>query len=226
MLKPKKNNITKKEIQKDPLLETIDQFQAKVEKNKQLYGKFVVGALALIVFVSFLVRNNRLNNAEADTALGKALISIDKRDFTTATFQLENIMNDYESTSSSDLALFYLGKIHYNNNDIEKARKYVGKYLKSSSKSILHEAASKIMADISYREDDLLSAIDFIDVSLKNCSSLFNCRSLELKKAYYLIEKGDLSKANKLLLTLKDQKNIEIGQEKIAEELIGKLSSY
>ena len=92
MLKPKKNNITKKEIQKDPLLETIDQFQAKVEKNKQLYGKLVVGALALIVFVSFLVRNNRLNNDEADTALGKAIISIDKRDFTTATFQLENIL--------------------------------------------------------------------------------------------------------------------------------------
>ena len=129
MLKPKKNNITKKEIQKDPLLETIDQFQAKVEKNKQLYGKLVVGALALIVVISFLVRNNRLNNDEADTALGIALISIDKRDFTTATFQLENIINDYESTSSSDLASFYLGKIHYSNNDIEKARNYVGKYL-------------------------------------------------------------------------------------------------
>ena len=192
MLKPKKNNITKKEIQKDPLLETIDQFQAKVEKNKQLYGKLVVGALALIVVVSFLVRNNRLNNYEADTALGMALISIDKRDFTTATFQLENIINDFESTSSSDLALYYLGKIHYNNNDMEKARQYIGKYLDSSSKNILHEAASKIMADISFRENDLSSAINFIDLSLNNCSSLFNCRSLELKKAFYLIEKGDL----------------------------------
>ena len=225
MLKPKKNNITKKEIKKDPLLETIDQFQAKVEKNKQLYGKLLVGALALIVFVSFLVRNNRLNNNEADTALGKAIISIDKRDFTTATFQLENILNDYESTSSSELALFYLGKIHYNNSKMEKARKYIGKYLESSSKNILHEAASKIMADISFRENDLSSAINFIDLSLNNCNSVFNCRSLELKKAYYLIEKGDISAASKLLLTLKDRENIEIGQKKIAEELIGKLSS-
>ena len=40
-----------------------------------------------------------------------------------------------------------------------------------------------------------------------------------------LIEKGDLSGAGKLLLNLKDQKNIEIGQKKIAEELIAKLSS-
>lgn len=225
MLKPKKNNITKKEIQKDPLLETIDQFQSKVEKNKRLYGKIVVGALALIVVLSFLVRNNRLNNYEADTALGIALISVDKRDYTTAIFQLENIINDFESTSSSDLALFYLGKIHYSNSDIEKARKYVGKYLESSSKSILHEAASKIMADISFRENDLFSALNFIDKSLSACSSLFNCRSLELKKAYYLIENGDLSAASELLLTLKDQKNIDLGQKKIAEELIGKLSS-
>ena len=225
MLKPKKNNITKKEIQKDPLLETIDQFQAKVEKNKQLYGKLAVGALALIVFVSYLVRNNRLANDEADTALGKAIISIDKRDFTSATFQLENILNDFESTSSFDLALYYLGKIHYNNNDMEKAREYIGNYLNSSSKNIFHEAASKILADISFRENDLSSAINFIDLSLNNCSSLFNCRSLELKKAYYLIENGNFSAANKLLLTIKDQKNIEIGQKKIAEELIGKLSS-
>ena len=49
------------------------------------------------------------------------------------------------------------------------------------------------MADISFMKNDLLSAINLIDLSLKNCSSLFNCRSLELKKAYYLIEKGDRS---------------------------------
>tara|TARA_B100001248_G_scaffold204084_1_gene158243 strand:+ start:67 stop:747 length:681 start_codon:yes stop_codon:yes gene_type:complete len=226
MLKPKKNNITKKEIQKDPLLETIDQFQVKVEKNKQLYGKLLVGALVLIVIVSFLVRNNRSNNYEADTALGKALISIEKRDFTTAVFQLENVINDYESTSSSDLALFYLGKIHYKENEMEKARKHISKYLESSSKNILRDAASKILADISFRENDLSSAINFIDSALNNCTSLFNCRSLELKKAFYLIEKGDLSTANKLLLNLKNQKNIEVGQKKIAEELIGKLSSY
>ena len=88
MLKPKKH-ITKKEIQKDPLLETIDQFQAKVEQNKQLYTKIIIGFLAFIVLATFLVRNDRVNNADADTALGLALISIDKGDYTTASFQLE-----------------------------------------------------------------------------------------------------------------------------------------
>ena len=61
MLKPKKN-ITKKEIQKDPLLETIDKFQAKVENNKQFYSKIVIGLLSIVILISFLVRNNHLNN--------------------------------------------------------------------------------------------------------------------------------------------------------------------
>ena len=77
MLKPKKN-ITKKEIQIDPLLETIDKFQAKVENNKQFYSKIVIGLLSIVILISFLVRNNHLNNKEADTSLGIALISIDK----------------------------------------------------------------------------------------------------------------------------------------------------
>ena len=95
MLKPKKA-ITKKEIQKDPLLETIDQFQAKVEKNKQLYTNIVLGLIAVVLLSAFLVRNNRINSNEADTALGIALISLDKGDYTTASFQLENIINDFD----------------------------------------------------------------------------------------------------------------------------------
>ena len=128
MLKPKKT-IVKKEIQQDPLLETIDKFQAKVEKNKQLYSKIVFGILALIIVTLFLVRNNRLGNIEADTALGMALISMDKGDLSTASFQFENIINDYESTSSADMASFYLGKINYKNNDLEMAQKHIGLYL-------------------------------------------------------------------------------------------------
>ena len=98
-----------------------------------------------MLLLSFLVRNNRLNNYEADTALGKALISLIKVILLLPLFNLENIINDFESTSSSDLALllFRKNKITIIMN-MEKAQKYIGKYLNSSSKNILHEAASKI----------------------------------------------------------------------------------
>ena len=133
MLKPKKT-ITKKEIQKDPLLEKIDQVQAKIEKDKQFYINIILGLFALVFLVSFLLRNNRINNNEADTALGIALISLDKGDYTTASFQLENIINDFESTTSAHFASFYLAKIKYNNNEMDLAQKHIEKYLGSKSK--------------------------------------------------------------------------------------------
>ena len=224
MLKPKKT-IVKKEIQQDPLLETIDKFQAKVEKNKQLYGKIVFGILALIIVTLFLVRNNRLGNIEADTALGMALISMDKGDLSTASFQFENIINDYESTSSADMASFYLGKINYKNNDLEMAQKHIELYLKSDSKNILHVAASKLLAEIYFRKNDLSNAINSIDLALKDCSGKFDCRSLEIKKAFYLIEKDELSTARELLIKIKGQNGLEPGHKKMVEELIGKVSS-
>ena len=223
MLKPRKN-ITKKEIQKDPLLETIDQFQAKVEKNKRFYTNIVLGVLAFVVLLSFIFRNNRINNNEADTSLGIALISIDKGDYTTASFQLENIINDFESTTSADLATFYLAKIKFNNNEMESAQKYIDLYLKSKSNQIMFEASSKILADIHFRQDDIAEAIRVIDLSLKNCSNPFNCRSLKIRKAFYLVEKGDSDAANNLLLKIKAHKDLEVGQKQDVEELIGRLA--
>ena len=223
MLKPKKT-ITKKEIQKDPLLETIDQFQAKVEKNKQLYTNIVLGLIGVVLISTFLVRNNRINNNEADTALGIALISLDKGDNSTASFQLENIINDFESTTSAHLASFYLAKIKYNNNEIDLAQKYIETFLGSKSSEVLHEASSKILADIHFRKNDFFSAIKVIDKSLENCSDLFNCRSLKLKKAFYLIAQDNHKAANKLLLEFKDVKDLDVGQKQKAEELMGRLA--
>ena len=222
MLKPKKA-ITKKEIQKDPLLETIDQFQAKVEKNKRLYANVAFGMIAIVFITIFLLRNNRVNNNEADTALGIALISLDMGDYTTASFQLENIINDYESTSSAHLASFYLAKIKYNNNEMDLAQKYIEKYLGSKSKYILHEASSKLLADIYFKQNDFLSAVKVIDKSLENCSNLFNCRSLKLKKAFYLIAQDNPEAANKLLLELKGSKNLDSGHKQEVEELMGRI---
>ena len=223
MLKPKKTT-TKKEIQKDPLLQTIDQFQAKVEKNKQFYTNIALGAVGLVLISFFLVRNNQMNNIEADTALGIALISIDKGDYTTASFQLENIINDFESTTSANFASFYLAKIKFNNNEMDLAQKHIETYLRSKSKDVMYEASSKLLADIHFRQNDLVTAVEVIDKSLKNCSNLFNCRSLKLKKASYLVAQDNYEAANKILLEIKDEKDLDPGHKQYAEELVGRLA--
>ena len=222
MLKPKKH-ITKKEIQKDPLLETIDQFQAKVEQNKQLYTKIIIGTLAFIVLVTLLVRNDRVNSANADTALGLALISIDKGDYTTASFQLENIINDFESTNSADLATYYLGKIKFDNNELDLAQKYIESYLDSKSSHILHTGASELLSEVHMKNNNISSAIKAINNSLKVCDSPYDCVALKLKKALFSIEQGNMDIANQILEEILNVKDVEAGQKQIAEELMGRL---
>ena len=223
MLKPKKT-ITKKEIQKDPLLESVDRFQAKVEKNKQFYVNIVLGFLAIVLISTFLVRNNRINSNEADTALGIALVSLDNGDYTTASFQLENIINDFESTTSAHLASFYLAKIKFKNNEMDLAQKYIEAYLGSKSKGLMHDVSSKLLADIHFNNNDFSSAIKVIDKSLESCINPYNCRSLKLRKAFYLITQDNHETANKLLLEFKDFKDLDAGQKQKAEELIGMLA--
>ena len=50
------------------------------------------------------------------------------------------------------LASFYLAKIKYNNNEMDLAQKHIETYLGSKSKDILHEASSKLLADIYFRK--------------------------------------------------------------------------
>tara|TARA_B100000900_G_C19980206_1_gene473487 strand:- start:86 stop:520 length:435 start_codon:yes stop_codon:yes gene_type:complete len=142
----------------------------------------------------------------------------------TASFQLENIINDFESTKSAHLASFYLGKIKYNYDEMDAAKKYLEAYLRKNSNDIMNESSSKLLADIHFRQNDLLSAIKVIDTSLKSCNNLFNCRSLKIKKAFYLIAQNNHEAANKLLADFNDKKDLDPGQKKEVEQLFGRIS--
>ena len=88
----------------------------------------------------------------------------------------------------------------------------------------MHEASSKLLAEIYFKKNELVSAINVIDKSISNCSNLFNCRSLKLKKALYLVAQENHKAANELLLEFKDVKDLDAGQKKEAEELMGRIA--
>ena len=52
MLKPQRK-ITRKEIKRDPFLETIDKIEYNFEQNKKTYLKIALGIIAVIIFVNF-----------------------------------------------------------------------------------------------------------------------------------------------------------------------------
>ena len=112
MLKPKKK-ITRKEIQRDPFLESVDQAQAHLEENRSLYMKLAIGLIVVLLGYNVMTEKRTQHKLEASAALGQALIALDRGDVNNAQFQLETVLNEFEGTPSSSVASYYLGKMKY-----------------------------------------------------------------------------------------------------------------
>ena len=63
MLRPKKK-ITKKEIKRDPFLETVDQAQAHIEENRSKYLQVGIGIVALIIGLNVISNNSNIRKSE------------------------------------------------------------------------------------------------------------------------------------------------------------------
>ena len=151
MLRPKKK-ITKKEIQRDPFLETVDQAQAHLEENRSRYLQIGIVILAILIGINVLSNNSQNANKEASSSLGDALLTLDLNDQTTAKFQFETVINEYENTTSASLAEYYLGKMSYDNNDNVNAEKYLSSYLNNNPKGLILESPFTSIVDMGKRK--------------------------------------------------------------------------
>ena len=170
MLRPKKK-ITKKEIQRDPFLETVDQAQAHLEENRSRYLQIGFVILAILIGLNVSSNNSQRANEEASSSLGDALLTMDLNDQTTAKFQLETVINDYENTTSAFLAEYYLGKMSYDNNDYVNAEKYLNSYLKKNPKGFLASSAGMILADIAVSKKQFDKGLEILSECIKNSKS-------------------------------------------------------
>jgi len=223
MLRPKKK-ITRKEIQRDPFLESVDQAQAHLEKNRSLYLKIAIGVIVALLF--FNIRSNRQTqyNIEASASLGKALVTLDQGDKSSAKFQLETVYNDFNGTSSAYTASYYLGKIKYDAGENLEAERYLSSFLKKNRKDPLAHSAVLMLADISVNQDKISDAIDMIDKGLKN-SSKYDSRTLKLMKARILLDHKKVNESNLIIESILDEDGLSADHKQLAQELQGKIVS-
>ena len=224
MLKPKKK-ITRKEIQRDPFLETVDTAQAYFENNKTLYTQIISGVLVLVAGFMCLSNKNRMHVKEGNIALGNALIAIDQTDLSNAKFQLETVYNDYSDTKPSFQAGYFLGKIYFDEGNFELAKKYVTNFSDNSSNEMLLVSSAKMLSDIEMQNNNFKSAITLIRDTKKkvNLASLRNL--LDLDEARLLIQSGLIDNARAKLNSILDLKDIPNDQKQTAEQLLGQISS-
>jgi predicted negative regulator of RcsB-dependent stress response len=220
MLKPQRK-ITRKEIKRDPFLETIDKIEYNFEQNRKTYLYIALGLIAVIISANFLLNKQSQKDIDSNSALGIALVAFDNEDYENAKFQFETILSDFSGTNSSNIANYYLGKISFENNDLTKAESYLNEYLNNSEPDILIPGTIKILSNIALKNNEFDKAIKLLDRGLRLGLDNNISNEFKLLKVSILIEQDKIEIAQNILNEILLEKKLPIHLKQRSEELIG-----
>ena len=220
MLKPKKK-ITKKEIKRDPFLETVDKIEYSIEKNKNTYINVVIAVIVIFIAGNFFLKNQKDKENSAKSALGLALVAFDIGDYENAKFQFESILSDYDNSESANVANYYLGKIAFENKDFANSMLYLDRFFNSGELDILIPGTVKMLSNIELKNNNKEKAISYIDKGINNSKSVNIKIDLNLYKALVLINQKNKKLALKVLEILNNDYDLSANQKRFYEELMG-----
>ena len=224
MLKPKRK-ITRKEIQRDPFLETVDKLESNINKNKKLYINIIIG-LMLATIAFNIIKNKRSERLQtANSSLGRALVAIEQGDLDNARFQLETIILEYDGEASASTAGYYLGKISFDDGDFDGAKNYLVEYMKNHPIDIFVPGASKMLAAIAVINGDSNAAEKYLDNGIAITYSKTDKIVLKLEKARIILNANRLSEARSIIKEISSTENIPQRIKQKTEELHGMLPS-
>ena len=220
MLKPQRK-IIRKEIKRDPFLETIDKIEYNFEQNRKTYLYIALGLIAVIISGNFLLNKQSQKDIDSNSALGIALVAFDNEDYENAKFQFETILSDFSGTNSSNIANYYLGKISFENNGLIKAESYLNEYLNNSEPDILIPGTIKILSNIALKNNEFDKAIKLLDRGLRLGLDNNISNEFKLLKVSILIEQDKIEISQNILNEILLEKKLPIHLKQRSEELIG-----
>ena len=220
MLKPQRK-ITRKEIKRDPFLETIDKIEYNFEQNKKTYLNIALGLIAVIISVNVLLNKQGQKDIDSNSALGIALVAFDNEDYENAKFQFESILSDFSGTNSFNIANYYLGKISFENNELIIAESYLNEYLNNSEPDILIPGTIKILSNIALKNNEFDKAIKLLERGLRLGLDNNISNEFKLLKVSILIEQDKVEIAQNILNEILLEKKLPIHLKQRSEELIG-----
>ena len=220
MLKPKRK-ITRKEIKKDPLLDTIDSIETKFEKNKKTYANVLI--LVFLVLIGGYVFSNKQkqNKIESNSALGVAMVAYSNMDYENAKFQFENIKSNFGNTNSANTSSYFLGKIAYENSDFINSSLYLNDFLKNSDDDILICGAIKLLTEISLKNNNFEEALRNLDKATDYKLSNSLMLDFELMKAFIYLNIDDSKNGKAILEKIDNQKDLPSHIKQRVEEFYG-----
>lgn len=223
MLKPKKK-ITRKEIKRDPLLDTVYNAQQWYRQNKNMLTRVVVGVVVIIVVVLLIGNRQQGAHRESAAALGKALVALQIGDTDNAQYQLELIHDEHPGTDQGILAAYHLGKLYLEQGDRELAREYLSIYTKKGSNKLLITAAYQLLADIAEAENNLTEAEKLLRKAIKTSDNSLEQQTMELALADLLLAQGKTQPVYELLQPILEDQETPAYIRQNAERISGRLN--
>ena len=219
MLKPKRK-ITRKEIKRDPFLDTIDKIENSYEKNKKTFLNIMLAVIAGIFIINFLLKKQHQKNIDSNSALGVAMVAFENNDYENAKFQFESIISEFSGTSASSIANFYMGKIYFESNEFVKSESFLNNFISYADTEILYFGAVKMLTHIAMENNEYDKAIELLDNALKTLSKN-DIIELKLIKTLVLNDQGKIDKAKSLLDEIMLEKKLPRHLKQKSEEIIG-----
>ncbi len=134
MLKAQKK-LTKKELKRDPLLDTMVKTQTFYEDNKKRIHGIGGGFIAIAVIIFLLSFLHQSNEQEASVLLGKAQVEFQEGNFDKSRQFLEYLIDGYSGTTSGDQGLFLLANIDFREKKFSEAKEHFQKFVDTYSGS-------------------------------------------------------------------------------------------
>ena len=187
----------------------IDKIKESVSTPIQLTSKKKYSKLDMIilnpVFLFLLVTfsawsvwdvSRPQSSSEADAALSNTMVYFERGDFDNSELQLSMILEDYSGTKSADHAKFYLGKIAFINNDIDKASVLLKESVKKLDYPNLQTEAYIMLAQM---EEDSKKAMNLFNSAQKATISQTERDYISILKAKRMINDNNKEKALEIL---------------------------
>ena len=222
MLKPKRV-ITKKEIQRDPFLESINKAQTHLQEKRSNYMKMALGLIVVLIGYIIISEKKSQSNFDASTALGQAMVALDRGELENAQFQLETVINEFSGSESAEIAGYHLGKMKYESGDNNGAEIYLSQFLRNEPVDVMVSSAALMLADISLQVGNTKEAISFLDVGIKKSKDSHTRRIIKLEKAKLILSQGDFEGARTITDGILSNKDVTVIEKQVAEELLGRI---
>jgi outer membrane protein assembly factor BamD (BamD/ComL family) len=161
MLKPQKTRLNKKELKKDPLLDSVLKAQTFYEANKNniTYGIIAVIIAALLVIWVMALQDEE--EQQAITLLGKAQVEYDNMNYTKARDFLNKLRETLEGTDAELQGTLLLANLDYNDENITEAKQLFSAFIDSYSGSeILLASAYAGVAACEEKENNFSAAAE------------------------------------------------------------------